>query len=572
MSELSPAQKKKELQRQALEYKKCTDSFSYFVSNYCFIEDRKSKRAILFKLWPGQEEVAPLFLKIKHLILLKARQLGLTWLTAAYVVWRAIFHFHEFIVIISAKEDLAVEFLDRVKFMFDRLPHWMKPHVGKRTTTELFFGREEKDAHGHLRITGLNSTIKSIPSTPDAGQSKTISLLVLDESALNRYCREIWSAAEPTLEHADGQAIVISNPSKDKPGWGWTRDMYTNAMSGVNDFKHIFLNWGCVPGRGDDFLEQKRRAGQDEDGLSMQYPTTEAEALSSLTGNYFGKTLLRHNSTSEGLRGVIRKNDVDGSIQFVKADAGTDASQRFVEIWERPYYLQDDWDGTEWERRYAIGSDISEGLGLTYSVAYVIDRLTDTIVCRMRSNKIDASAWAVMLYMLSVYYRNGKVASLICPERTGAGQTTAKELMKLNAQLYRKIQPAKAGKQVTQQIGYSESRQAKQDLAEDLKRWLRDTENDVPCSLLLNEASTFILFELGGVGHEDGKMDDCVIAMGCTLQASFFLGGSPRQTGHARLQAEEKRAKRKELPKSHQGVWEELDQLLARQALEAEEW
>ena len=572
MSEPTAAQQQKELERQAFEYKRCTDEFSYFVSTYCYIEDRKSKRAILFDLWPGQREVAPLFLTIKHLILLKARQLGLTWLTAAYVVWRAIFHFHEFIVIISAKEDLAVEFLDRVKFIFDRLPHWIKPHVGKRTTTELFFGKEGKDEHGHVRVTGLNSTIKSIPSTPDAGQSKTISLLVLDESALNRYCREIWSAAEPTLEHAEGQAIVISNPSKDKPGWGWTRDMYTNAMSGTNDFTHIFLDWKCVPGRGDDFLDQKRRAGQDADGLSMQYPTTEAEALSTLIGNYFGKVLLRHNSTCEGLRGVLRKNDADGSINFIKADAGTDESRRIVEVWERPYYLQDDWDGTEWERRYAIGSDISEGLGQTYSVAYVIDRLTDTIVCRMRSNKIDASEWAVLLYMLSVYYRNGKTSALICPERTGAGQTTAKELMKLNAQLYRKIQPAKAGKQVTQQIGWSESRQSKQDLAEDLKKWLKETESDVPCSLLLNEASTFILYELGGVGHEDGKMDDCVIAMGCTLQASFFLGGSPKQTGHARLREAEKKAKREALPASQQSIWSELDRILERQAMENEEW
>lgn len=565
MSELSPAQKKKELERQGFEFEKCRTNFDYFVSTYCYIEDRKSKRAILFDLWPGQREVAPKFLTIKHLILLKARQLGLTWLTAAYVVWRAIFHFHEFIVIISAKEDLAVEFLDRVKFMFDRLPHWMKPHVGKRTTTELFFGEEKKDKYGHLHVTGLNSTIKSIPSTPDAGQSKTISLLVLDESALNRYCREIWSAAEPTLEHANGQVIVISNPSKDKPGWGWTRDMYTNAMSGVNDFKHIFLDWSCVSGRGKNFLDEKRRAGQDEDGLSMQYPSTEAEALSSMVGNYFGKTLLRHNKTSTGLRGMLHKDNRDGTINFVRDGRGS------LEIWERPYYLQDDWDGTEWERRYAIGSDISEGLGLTYSVAYVIDRHTDKIVCRMRSNKIDASDWAVMLHTLAIYYRNGSAPSLVCPERTGAGQTTAKELMKLGAQLYRQILPAKAGKQVSQKIGYSETRQAKQDLAEDLKKWFKETESDVPCSLLLDEASTFIRYELGGVGHEDGKMDDCVIGMGCTLQASFFLGGSPKQTGHTRITAEKKKQIRDELPSSHRKVWEELDNIISMQT-EDEGW
>jgi hypothetical protein len=189
----------------------------------------------------------------------------------------------------------------------------------------------------------------------------------------------------------------------------------------------------------------------------------------------------------------------------------------------------------------------------------------------MRSNKIDASDWAVLLHMLSIYYRNGSVNSLICPERTGAGQTTAKELMKMKgSQLYRQIMPAKAGKQVSQKIGYSETRQAKQDLAEDLKKWFKETESDVPCALLLDEASTFIRYELGGVGHEDGKMDDCVIGMGCTLQASFFLGGSPKQTGQARLSAEAKKAVRSELPAAHRGVWETLDNIVAQQ--EIDEW
>ncbi len=551
-----------ETKHRAVEYKKCKEDFAYFVATYCYIEDRKSKKAIIFDLWPGQRRVAPLFLTVKHLILLKARQLGLTWLTAAYVIWRAIFHFHEFIVIISAKEDLAVEFLDRVKFMFDRLPFWMKPHVGKRTTTELFFGKESKDDHGHVQITGLNSTIKSIPSTPDAGQSKTISLLVLDESALNRYCREIWSAAEPTLEHANGQAIIISNPSKDKPGWGWTRDMYANAMAGINDFKRIFLGWQTVPGRGADFLDQKRRAGQDEDGLSMQYPSSESEALSTLIGNYFGKTIARHDKFRNGTQGEIQQSDETGKIQFVKGSTGT------VTIWRRPYYLADDWDGTDWERRYAIGSDISEGLGLTYSSAYVLDRLTDEIVCRVYSNKIDASDWAVVLYILSLYYRNAHLPSLICPELTGAGQTTAKELLKLRAQLYRKILPAKAGKQVSQRIGWPETRQSKQDLAESLKQWFKETTSDIPCSILITEAATFILRDGGGVGHEDGKMDDCVIAMGCTLQASFFLGGSPKQVGMQKIAAKEKERILKALPVSHQKVWSMLDKIVAQQHLE----
>src|SRR4030042_474848 len=133
---------------QSDEVRNCADSFLYFVDTYCVIQDKKTKQAIPFKLWPGQSKVLPQILSALYLLILKARQLGLTWLVAAYALWRAIFHFEELIVIISGKEDLAEEFLDRVKYIFDRLPVFMKPHVMKRKTTEIHFGVEVKDTKG----------------------------------------------------------------------------------------------------------------------------------------------------------------------------------------------------------------------------------------------------------------------------------------------------------------------------------------------------------------------------------------------------------------------------------------
>ena len=244
-----------EIREHRAEQLRCRVGFNHFISTHCKIQDRETGAEIPFVLWPGQRAVVPNMIGSPRLMILKARQLGLTWMTAAYALWRANFRKNELVVVISAKEDLAIEFLDRVKFMFDRLPDFMKAMVYKRSGTELAFGEASRDAMGNVVLGGLDSTIKSIPSTPDAGQSKTISLLVMDESALNRYCREIWSAAKPTLEHAGGQAIIISNPTKIAPGWPWTRDLYKGSMRGENEFKRIFLNWECVPGRGSGFLD-----------------------------------------------------------------------------------------------------------------------------------------------------------------------------------------------------------------------------------------------------------------------------------------------------------------------------
>jgi hypothetical protein len=494
----------------------CAESLYYFIDVFCQIQDRKSGGAIPFHLWPGQRTVVASFLTAVYLVALKARQLGITWLTAAYVLWRAIFRFNELVVVISAKEDLAIEFLDRVKYMFDRLPDWLKPKVYKRTTTELSFGYETKDERGNIKIEGLNSTIKSIPSTPDAGQSKTISLLVMDESALNRYCKDIWGSAKPTLEHAGGQAIIISNPSKTMPGWAWTRDLYKGSMSKRNEFERIFLDWRCVPGRGDDFLDRQRAAGLDEDDISMQYPTTEAEAVSSLVGSYFGRTIAKFEGF-DGTKGVLVKSDTDGKYHFFEDPKG------IIEVWEQPL--------PRWENRYVIGSDVSEGLGETSSVAYVYDRLTNEYVARMRSSRIAADVWAQELISLAEYYGH----AMLAPERNGAGITTVIHLQLNYDHLYYRRRPGKMKGDVVMEYGWNESEEAKQILADELKRHYREVFTRVPCALLIDESSTFMRHENGQLKHEDGKYDDCVIAAGICLQASMMLpppvDKSPKRRG-----------------------------------------
>jgi len=485
-----------------LERARCHESFLYFCDNYCMIQDRKSGESIPFKLWPGQKEAILTILSSIYLIILKARQLGLTWLVAAYALWQTMFRFNQLALIISAKEDLAVEFLDRVKYIFDRLPDHLKPRVYKRTTTELTFGYETRDESGNVKIEGLNSTIKSSPSTPDAGQSKTISLLVLDESALNRYCREIWGSAKPTLEHAGGQTIIISNPSKIMPGWPWTRDLYTGSMQGKNEFKRVFLDWRCVPGRGDDFIKKQIAAGFEEDDISMQYPSTEEEAISILGGSYFGRTI-RDFKPYPGVVGNLVQDQ--NGYRFQEDQRG------ILEIWDPPKAGH--------EFRYCIGSDVSEGLGNTYSAAYVYDRVNLCFVARLRSNKIEADIWAQRLIELATLYNQ----AMIGVERNGAGITTVNYLKGNYYNLFYRRRPGRLKDEYVNEYGWLETEENKQILADDLKRYFREIATRVPCAFLLDECSTFIRHENGRLAHEQGKLDDCVIAAGIALQVSAQL-------------------------------------------------
>lgn len=460
-----------------------------------------------FLLWPGQRRVVPVFMESTYTIILKARQLGLTWLTAAYALWRANFRFEELVVVVSAKEDLAIEFLDRVRYLFDRLPVWMRAKVYKRSGTEVHFAEEIKDEKGNRILIGLNSQIKSVPSTPDAGQSKTISLLVMDESALNRYCSEIWSAAKPTLEHANGQAIIISNPTKIGPGWGWTRDLYRASMKGENEFQRVFLDWKCVPGRGPNFLEIQKRAGLDDEDISMQYPSTEEEAVSPIGGSYFGRTIASYRPW-HGERGELVKIQ---NPENPNAYAFEVNKRGVLEVWAHPEkgHLN----------RYAIGSDVSEGLGQTFSVAYVYDRLECRLVARLRSSKISADVWAHKLAELGYYYGEARIG----PEKNGAGITTIKTLQAIYNNLFYRQRPGKIKGAYVQEYGWLQTNEAKQIMADELKRHFRELFSQVPCGILIDECTTFIQHESGKLAHEDGKMDDCVCAAGITLQVSLLM-------------------------------------------------
>jgi len=475
------------------ECQKVCKSFEYYIENYCWIEDKVSSQAVRFKLWPAQKAILPKIMFSMLLFILKARQLGLTWMCAAYALWLCITKPLQLVVVISAKEEWAVEFLERVKFIMHRLPDWMRPPLLKETSQHLVFQHQD----------GFVSEIKSLATTEEGAQSKTPTLLILDETARNRYIKDIWASSKPGIDAAKGRIIGISNSIKNGVGWPFTRDLVTKGMRGENNFDIIFLPWSARPDRPTNFKELQLLDGMDEDDFSQHYPETLEEAISVLGGSYFGKALAKYRPYP-GEVGIIQKSDT-GYI-FVPEKGG------IVEIWDKPQ--------AGWNHRYAIGADVSEGLGETSSVAYVYDRVDNRYVARMRSNRIDAYTWGDKLVELGHYY----LGAYIGPERTGAGITTVMRLQALRyPYLYYRQRPGTMKGEYTTEYGWPETNEQKQILADELRRNLNNVFSQVPCAILIDECSTFIRHENGRLAHEEGKYDDCVIAAGIALQVSQFM-------------------------------------------------
>ena len=276
-----------------------------------------------------------------------------------------------------------------------------------------------------------------------------------------------------------------------------------------------------------EMIQEERAEGMSEALIQQEYYLSFDAALDAC---FFGDTLARHTETEEGIKGDLV--DKNGVISFVPNPRG------ILEIWEQPYNKVPDWNQLYWTKRYAIGSDIAEGLNRDFSVAYVYDRVTFEFVARMRTNKIDAHFWGDLLHRLSMYYDR----AIIVPERNGSGITTCKRLVELKANYYFNMTPAKAGNPMSHTVGWVETKESKSNMLGDLKEYFKSTPGRVRDSLLLAECSTLVIKENEKIEADSDFHDDATISAGLALQGSYYCAESPKSTGEAELKEKHQQA------------------------------
>ena len=149
------------------EYKKCYRSPAYFASMYCYIQHPTEGR-IKFNLWDFQKDVIEKFRDNKKVIVLKSRQIGLSTLCAAYILWLILFFDDKNVLIVATKQTVARNLFIKVGFMYDNLPKWLRG--------------ESHDEYNKLSLRLKNgSQVKAIAGSDDMGRSESLSCLIIDE-------------------------------------------------------------------------------------------------------------------------------------------------------------------------------------------------------------------------------------------------------------------------------------------------------------------------------------------------------------------------------------------------------
>ena len=103
------------------EYLKCVKDPIHFMRKYCVIQ-HPIRGKIPFELYPFQVDTLKEVLNHKYNIILKARQLGFSWTSAAYAAWLVTFYPGTNVLMISKGQTEAFSLLDKVRFILKNLP------------------------------------------------------------------------------------------------------------------------------------------------------------------------------------------------------------------------------------------------------------------------------------------------------------------------------------------------------------------------------------------------------------------------------------------------------------------
>ena len=258
-----------------------------FIDTYCKIEnkDNPGDPVMRFKLWESQKTAVKEMEENRFNIILKARQLGFTWLCLCMFVFYCIKYDGYRVIVLSEQEDKSKELINRCDFILSQLPNWLiisyaqfkdiEKYQGKGAYKGLYYVKGALSVR-IVRAGRVDDThtaiIQAQPSTEGAGRSLTGDVVFFDEWAFHAFAEDVFTAAFPTIARASsGRFIGLSTNKRGS----FYEDMWKN--SDKYGCHKIFRDGFADPRRDEAWYEKTAAALQGK--MQQEFPRTEEEAL-----------------------------------------------------------------------------------------------------------------------------------------------------------------------------------------------------------------------------------------------------------------------------------------------------
>ena len=463
---------KKEITKEII---KCGKDPVYFIDNYAKIS-HPMYGLIPFKLYDYQGELLNDFNDHRFNIILKARQLGISTITAAYIAWMMLFHRDKNVLVMATKFTTAGNLVKKVKAIVKNLPDWIRiaeVSVDNRTSFELTNA----------------SQIKASSTSGDAGRSEALSLLVIDEAAHVDGLDELWTGLYPTLS-TGGRCIALSTPN----GVGnWFHKHYVEADQKNNNFHPTKLMWDVHPDRDQSWFEKETK------NMSRRQVAQELEC----NFNTSGET-------------IIHPDDLTRIGQEVR-------EPKYRVGFDRNFWI---WENYNSDYTYLLSADVARGDGKDNSVFHIFNLDTMEIVGEYQG-KVTPDVFGRLIYDAGKQYGD----CLAVVENNSVGFSVLEKLKDMNyPNIYHSI---KSTHEYVDQIiaethnssvaGFTTSLKTRPIIIAKMEEFIRNNLVKIPSSRLYNEMKTFI-WNNGKPLAMRGYNDDLVMALsiGCWVRDTAF--------------------------------------------------
>ena len=442
----------------------------YFINNYAKIS-HPMRGLIAFNTYDFQTDLLQDFNDYRFNVILKARQLGISTITAAYVAWMMMFHRDKNVLVIATKFSTAANLVKKVKAIHKNLPDWMKIaeiEIDNRTSFELTNG----------------SQIKASSTSGDAGRSEALSLLVIDEAAHVEGLDELWTGLYPTLS-TGGRCIALSTPN----GVGnWFHQACVDADLEKNDFHLVTLPWSVHPDRDQEWFDKETK------NMSRRQIAQELECNFNMSGET-----------------VFHPEDMELLAQTLEEPKYKTGFDRNLWIWEE--FKQ--------ENTYMMTADVARGDGADYSTFHIFNITTNEIAAEYKG-KATPDLFAMLLDQTGREYGN----CLLVVENYSVGWTVLSKLEEMQyPNLYysrnsthEHVEPHLAeGIGVTP--GFSTTMKTRPLVIAKLEEFVRNKLIKIKSKRLYNEMKTFV-WQNGKPQAMKKHNDDLIMAcaIGCWVK------------------------------------------------------
>ena len=456
-----------------MEYLKCAQDPAYFLKKYAVIQ-HPIQGKIPFSLYEFQEKMIYDFNKHDYNIILKARQLGISTLTAGYALWMMTFQSDKNILVIATKQDTAKNLVTKIRVMHANLPNWVKSNCVEDNKLSLRYSN--------------GSQVKAISSTEDAGRSEALSLLILDEAAFIEKIDIIWTAAQSTLA-TGGQCIALSTPN----GVGnWFHKVWVEAEEEGSDWNFIRLHWSLHPDRDEEWREGQEKLL----GPSMAAQEYDCDFITS------GQTVID---------GVILEEYKNTQIEEPVEKRGMDSN---LWIWRQPDYT----------KNYVVAADVARGDASDFSAFHVIEIESLEQVAEYKG-KIPTKDFGNLCMNTAVEYNN----ALLVIENSSIGWATIQQVIdrEYDNLFYtsKDLQYVDIARQVTNRYrhkdrqmipGFSMTMKTRPLVIAKLDEYFREKSVIVRSNRLIDELFVFI-YNNNKAEAMQGYNDDLVMSFALTL-------------------------------------------------------